>query len=131
MIEANVIHASYIKLGKALHVPGLIVHLSTNETTATKENRAFNRSVRKRLMSPMQLPRYLELNYMRHTGHIIRMQFYICNTTNLYSPNINYDLNNSHVCINSQNDSCKKKFISLCRNIGSGSPRRNFFAYFC
>lgn len=127
MIEANVIHASYahqveklLFLGSSCIYPKLASQPLKEEYLLTDELEYTNEPYAIAKIAGIKLCE----NYRKQYG----CNFISAMPTNLYGPNDNYDLNNSHVlpALLRKFHTAKKEDKDFVEVWGSGSPRREF-----
>ena len=127
MIECNVIHQSYVQGVKKLLFLGSSCIYPKNAPQPIKEDYLLT-SVLEETNEPYALAKIAGLkmceNYKRQYG----CNFISGMPTNLYGPNDNYDLNNSHVlpAILRKFHEAKEANASSVEIWGTGKPRREF-----
>jgi GDP-L-fucose synthase len=127
MIECNVIHQSYVQGVKKLLFLGSSCIYPKNAPQPIKEEYLLT-SVLEETNEPYALAKIAGLkmceNYKRQYG----CNFISGMPTNLYGPNDNYDLNNSHVlpAILRKFHEAKEANASSVEIWGTGKPRREF-----
>ncbi|MFM7023966.1 MAG: GDP-L-fucose synthase family protein [Flavobacteriales bacterium] len=127
MIECNVIHQSYVNGVKKLLFLGSSCIYPKNAPQPIKEEHLLT-SVLEPTNEPYAIAKIAGLKLCENYNRQYGCDFISAMPTNLYGPNDNYDLNNSHVlpAILRKFYEAKEKNAPTVEIWGTGKPRREF-----
>lgn len=127
MIESNVIHSSYLYGVKKLLFLGSTCVYPKMAPQPIKEEYLLTSSL-EQTNEPYAIAKIAGIKLCESYGRQYGSQFISAMPTNLYGPNDNYDLNNSHVlpALIRKFHEAKVNGIETCELWGSGSPLREF-----
>ena len=127
MIAANVIHASYLhKVNKLLFLGSSCIYPKLADQPL-KESSLLTGSLEP-TNEPYAIAKIAGIKLCQEYRHQYKCNFISAMPTNLYGPNDNYDLNNSHVlpALIRKFHEAKLKNLPSVEVWGSGTPKREF-----
>ena len=127
MIAANVIHASYLhKVNKLLFLGSSCIYPKLADQPL-KESSLLTGSLEP-TNEPYAIAKIAGIKLCQEYRHQYKCKFISAMPTNLYGPNDNYDLNNSHVlpALIRKFHEAKLKNLPSVEVWGSGTPKREF-----